>query len=118
VQDAFRAGRLPLLLAERVAWLGTPAQAEIARRLAAGEDAKAVVSAHAAARQKSPGDRVGLCVRGLRSALRHVEGRVDDLSPHHVRISLPELERARRSLDELIARAGQDGGPVGREEEE
>src|SRR5206468_2038508 len=96
VQDACRDRQLPLVVAERVAWVGDDIKAAISRRLQHGEPPKDVVADFVSGKRRKYGDPVDLLLRGLRRALRHVEGRVEEQPRHVLRPRVPALQHAQR----------------------
>ena len=108
IQDALREGKLPLVLAARVAGLSEADQAAIVARIIAGEAPKSVVADHLAAedtRRRNTGEPVAYLMNDLERVLRLVEHRLDEMTPHRLRIHLRTLQEAQQALAVLIARA-------------
>jgi ParB-like chromosome segregation protein Spo0J len=110
VQNAFRAGRLSLVAAEKVADLAGDVQRAVAGRIRGGDDPKAVLAAVLPApdgRHRKAGDALASLVRHLRCGVHDLDGRVDRVSRAAARQELDLLRRAKSVLDRLI-RLGQE----------
>ena len=104
VQDAFRAGKLPLVAAARVAGLPAADREMVARRIRGGEDPKEVVRESLPAadgRHRRVSDAVAALARSLARGLDDLQGRLGDVRPGHVRRHLPVLRRAGRFIKKL-----------------
>lgn len=109
VQMAFSAGRLPLTLAEKVADLGAMEQKAVARRIAEGEEPKAVLMEFIAkpkAGRRKVCDAMACFASGLRAGMEDLEGRVAEVGDGLARRHLGDLKKAKVLIAELIARAG------------
>jgi hypothetical protein len=110
VQDAVSDRRLRLVDAEQVAWLDVADREEIARRIRDGEAPKDVVADFIDTKKsRYAGNVVSLAVHGVMRALRHLDGRLDALTPHGLRNYVADLKKAQQVLAELLARSGPDG---------
>lgn len=116
VQAAFDRGDLTLVNAGKVALLSDEAQAEIARRIEAGEKAAKVVAEHLAGRQ-TWGDRPGRALLRLLAAVQRetprLQGKEKELDADKLQRHLPALVQAEGMLARIIkvARRGPDLWP-------
>lgn len=111
VQSAFDRGEIKLTDAGRVALLDKRTQAEIARRIAAGEVPKAVVAAYlpkSDGRHRNVGDAVASADRAFVKILDDLEGRVDEVRPGHVKRRVDVLTRVLNLTSWLREVAGVD----------
>jgi ParB-like chromosome segregation protein Spo0J len=107
VQNAFRAGRVPLVLAGRAAGLPAKEQADVAARIRGGSDPKGAILAHippADGRHVKPADALGSFVRGLRRGRDDLADRVGEVRAAHVGRHAADLRDARRLIDQLLGR--------------
>jgi hypothetical protein len=116
VQDALRAGRLPLIVAEKVCDLDAKTQKAVAERLRgldlAGLKEKARNAAVKQAvfeflpepetRHRKVIDAVASFARGLRRGMDDLDGRVDEVRPAHVNRDLKVFKKAHALLRALI----------------
>ena len=108
VQDAFRKGKIQLVVAEKVSDLDGKIKKSIAKRIQAGEDAKAVVTEYlpqSDGRHQEVGKAVTGFVRGLQRGLADLDGRLDRVGPAHVAEYLAVLQSAQDVLQRLISKA-------------
>ncbi len=112
VQDAVRDRRLPMVVGEQVEGLPDEQQAEIARRIEAGEDPKTVVQNYCRGnkRCRKPRDGVVALVRSLKRAAYDLDGRIAQLHPALVTSFVPHLEHGRRLIEELLDHIRSDPG--------
>lgn len=106
VQNAFRAGKLSLVVAEKVADLGAKQQQVVAERIRKGDAAKAVVSEYlprSDGRHRKVGDALACFVKGIRQGLDDLDGRVDEVRKGQAGKHLTDLRKARVVIKELIA---------------
>ncbi|NLF68879.1 MAG: ParB N-terminal domain-containing protein [Candidatus Anammoximicrobium sp.] len=108
IQNAVRDGKLALVLGERSSWLPQEQQMEIAKRITAGEDPKAVVAdyietGHSRHRKASAAFRA--LVKHLETAVDDLEGRTDQIYRKEIHGTLPLLAKA----GELLARLRREG---------
>jgi ParB-like chromosome segregation protein Spo0J len=107
VQNALRAGKLTLVEAERVAFLTPATQAEIARRIKAGEAPKVVVASYASrndSRHRKLWAAVASLAKSLDRALADLDGRIDEVKPGHVHAHVATLKEALRVIKLLVAK--------------
>jgi hypothetical protein len=106
VQNAFRAGNLPLVTAEKVADLPPKEQKTVADRIRGGEDPVQVVVPFLP--KPKPRNAVKRVFRGLLSALAQAQAEIAPGLPEMkaclLDSDLEELRRGRKLLDDLIAR--------------
>jgi ParB-like chromosome segregation protein Spo0J len=105
VQDAFRSNRLPLIAAEKVADLDAKQQQAVARRIASGEDPKAVVSDHlpkSDGRHRRATPAFISFIKALKRGIEDLDGRVPKVWHVAVRQHSSDLKRARTMIDELL----------------
>lgn len=108
VQNAFRAGKLPLVVAGKVALLGAGDQAETAARIAAGEDPKGVVADHVETsdgRHQTVGRALTRFLSGLRKGVDDLDGRLGEVPARLAALHAEDQAQARVVIEELIARA-------------
>jgi ParB-like chromosome segregation protein Spo0J len=111
VQQAFDARKLTIDEACKIAMLPSPKQKEIATRIKAGEDPKAVVHdmvPSSEGRHKKASDGLNCLTKGLELALADIGDRPDEIHYRQVQVKMPVLTRGRDLLDELIARGNED----------
>jgi hypothetical protein len=114
VQDAFRARRLSLKLAEKVADLKAEDQETIAQRIQEGENPKIVLKEFFGkpdARHKKVGDALASFARKLQCAYDDLADRVDEVRPAHLQRHLPMLKKARRMIRKLMEVGDTEGAP-------
>lgn len=105
VQEAFRAGKLSLVVAARCGCLDKRTQETIAKRLAAGKQPKDAVSEHLPSSNGRPhktGDALASFVQSLRRALTDLAGREETVSATLVRQYLPDLKKGRQLIHAII----------------
>jgi len=104
IQAAFDRGEVPLVTAGKVALLKKSAQEDIARRIAAGEQAVALVQEHTrpGAAEGAP-KAFGRLVRVLRSEVPRIRGQLDRISPGRLERAVPAAEEAVELLNEVVA---------------
>src|SRR5207253_1814584 len=105
VQNAHRRGRLPLIMAEKVAALDGQSQAKIAERIRAGEPAKTVIRKYLpspAVRESAATDSFANAFHLLRRALAALEGRANQLPESMLREFRPDLRRAGDLIGTLL----------------
>ncbi len=113
VQEALRAGTLPLVMAARVAGLPAGVQQQIARRVAAGETADVVVGESfpdADGRHRKVADAVASFARALGKGLHDLAGRLHEVRPGHLRQHVGRLRDASEAIGTLLARADDGKG--------
>lgn len=112
VQQALDRGDIKLIDAGKVAMLGDSAQAEIAERIAAGENGGEVLHEYLAGGRG--GDEVHRAYVRLHSALNRevprLAGRAAEIKPGPLRRRLKLMKQGRVLLDELIEAAEAQGG--------
>lgn len=98
IQAAFDKGDISLVAAGKVALLPKTAQAEVARRVGAGEKPAAVIGEHSkgGSAANDAGKAFGRLVRALRREVPALRGQRD-------RISGPRLQKAEASIREAVA---------------
>lgn len=114
VQDAFRAGALLLVTAEKVCDLDGETQKRIADRIRGGETPKEVVADHVGGRDgrhRRANDALAAFHRNLTRALHDLDGRLDSLSPFLIARFRPELERAAAVIHQLLIGLGDTNTP-------
>ncbi|MCZ2341161.1 MAG: hypothetical protein LC104_05115 [Bacteroidales bacterium] len=110
VQNAFRRGEVSLVLAEKVADLGSRDQEEIAERIRSGQDAKSVILTHLPPRRKGHvkvADALNSFVKALGRGLEDLSDRVDQVRPAHLGRHAGVLRRAGQLISDLVQK--QDG---------
>ncbi len=104
IQAAFDQGEISLVTAGKVALLDKAAQEEIARRIAAGEKAAALVQERA---QTGAADGVpkafGRLVRSLRREVPVIRGHLDRIAPGRLQKAAVSVEEAVELLNEVVA---------------
>src|SRR5262249_49958426 len=103
----FRAGQLPLTLAEKVCGLPSAVQDQLAQRIRAGEAPRAVVLGYlgkAADGRLKVDTALAHLLRALRRAQKDLGDRVEELGGGLFGPTLGELRQGRVLLDALIAR--------------
>ena len=106
VQNAVRDGHLPLVIGERVEALSKEQQAEIAKRIANGEEPKAVVRGYFQSgngRHRKASNALSCFIKNLERALVDLEGRDDKIYCLTLREHTPVLTRARKLITNLIS---------------
>jgi hypothetical protein len=110
VQDAFRAKKLRIVDAARVATLEPKTQKEIARRIREGEEPKGVVGAYlptSDGRHKNPDDAFASLVKSLGKNLNDLRGREELVSRFELRNEKKTLKDGRKLLETLLERASE-----------
>ncbi|MFO0881784.1 MAG: ParB N-terminal domain-containing protein [Gemmataceae bacterium] len=105
VQNAFRRSEVSLVVAERVADLGSRDQEEIAERIRSGQDARAVILMHLPPRRKGHVkvvNAVGSFVRALGRGMEDLSDRVDDIRPGQIARHARPLRDAMRFIGRLL----------------
>jgi hypothetical protein len=102
LQDAFRAGKVQLVVAEKVCDLDKGTQKKIADRLRAGEDAKTVVSEYMPKPRPKAGSALNRFVRDLQKARRELGNRIQEVKGGLFGTNLEELRLGRKLIDQLI----------------
>jgi hypothetical protein len=105
VQNAFRAGQVSLVAAEKVADLKPAAQAKLAKRIADGESAKKVISDAVQAKRSSTARSDGVVAEFVRAALpsaRKLLAQIEGVSSDEVEKHLDEVRQLRTALALLI----------------
>lgn len=114
IQAAFDKGEIPLVTAGRVALLPKSQQADIARRVAAGEKAAALVREYAvpgaAGGAGGAAKAFGRLMRTLRRELPLIRGQLGRITPGRLEKSVSAAEEAVELLNEVVA-AGNRGTP-------
>ncbi len=108
VQKAFCSKKLSLVDAEKVAWLQTSIQGEIAQRLQAGEPPVKVVSDFVqlnSTTHKNANNALATLLKGIDRAINDLGDRTGTLSSVFLFSCLPELKRTQEFVSKLIARA-------------
>jgi len=102
VQDAFKAGKLPLVQASRVAGLSKETQEQLAADLRAGNDPRKAFRRLVEARSSSPMDlSMQSFVRSLQRNLEALEGHVGEVGELHS-FDVSILEDAKQLIDQLL----------------
>ncbi|MHB1778038.1 MAG: hypothetical protein ACYCU7_18955, partial [Acidimicrobiales bacterium] len=104
VQNAFRAGKLQLVVAEKVADLNERDQKTVATRIRTGEDAREVVGDYlpqskSTKKEGSPLDRL---LRALEEGRSELDDCVHDIKGGFLGTTLEELRKGRDLIDALI----------------
>ena len=111
MQDAFRAGKLPLVVAEKVADFDAKTQKSVAGRIRSGEDPKAVLAEHlprSDGRHQKVGNAVANFMRGLERGLADLDGRLEKVGPAHVTGHSATLREAQRVIEGLLRKAEEE----------
>jgi ParB-like chromosome segregation protein Spo0J len=104
VQEALRARALTLVTAARVAGLPAAVQQRIARRIGAGEPARAVVAEHlpeSDGRHRKVADAVASFARSLGKGLHDLAGRLPEVRPGQLRQHVGRLREASEVIGTL-----------------
>jgi ParB-like chromosome segregation protein Spo0J len=107
VQDAFRAGKLTLIEADKVSRLSPEVQEEIAAAIKSGLDPREVVAKHLpkkSPRHKRQHDALVAFCKNLEIAHADLADRVDSVSEHMIRKLLLTLEKGRQLIRRLLKR--------------
>lgn len=105
VQNAFRAGEVSLVAAEKVADIKPAAQAKLAKRIAAGEPAKKVISDAVQAKRPSTARGDGVVAEFVRASLpsaRKLLAQIEGVTSDEVERYLDEVRQLRTAVTLLI----------------
>ena len=108
IQDAFRAGHLTLVVASRIGCLFEEKQIEIAARIKAGEQPRAVARdclSSSDGRQVNVQGALRVYFRAQQKGADAIKERLDEIRHLNMPIFLPLLKRAKDLLDKLLKMA-------------
>jgi hypothetical protein len=106
IQDAFDRGELSMVVAGKVAGMSRTRQAEIVRRIEAGEETKKVVKEHLDRPEPVSGNVPAAFTKVVVALNRHtpiLRGHADQIVRWQLTVALPSLQAAQVLLNELIA---------------